>query len=85
MPSIVIQSDLANDRESFSVNFFPSDPGRPKFSQHGYVEVKKTLNLVKKKTLYQGVLPYKKERGCSSYLQGRTIKKVLGGGWDFFS
>ena len=32
---IVIQFDLVNDRESFSVRFFPSDPGRLTFSQHG--------------------------------------------------
>ena len=43
------------------------------------------LNLVKKSTLYQGVLPYKKNGDAHHTFRGGPLKKLMGGGWYFFS
>ena len=44
------------------------------------------LEFGEKKAPYtMGVLPYKKNGDAHHTLRGGPLKKLMGGGWDFFS
>ena len=79
MPSISIQFDLADDRESFSVKFFSSNPGSLRLIFTTWLRGAETVENLefgeKKGNLYPGVLPYKKHEGAHHTFRDGQLEK----------